>query len=235
MKIERVDDKTIKCYLSMDELEKYQVDYHDFISRTDKAQRLMREIIAKATEEVGYHPPQMAFEMQIMMVPEQGMVLTFSEKEPFDGMDDEKVQHFLQGIKNLLEHVKKERGGVDLPPGDLPELPAGEQPVEHSKTGPEMDEAVFCFGDLRSVMDYAAVLPRNHRYASALYKMGDGYYLYLGRGSAAYTKYSRACVNALEYAELYSAGPDCVQVLKEHGEVLIPEKALRKLAGPKKG
>ena len=32
MKIERVDDKTIKCYLSKDELAYYQVDYSDFTS-----------------------------------------------------------------------------------------------------------------------------------------------------------------------------------------------------------
>ena len=48
MKIERVDDKTIKCYLSKDELAYYQVDYSDFISRTENAHRLLREIIETA-------------------------------------------------------------------------------------------------------------------------------------------------------------------------------------------
>ena len=45
MKIERIDDKTIKCYLSKDELAYYKVDYSDFISRSENAQRLLREII----------------------------------------------------------------------------------------------------------------------------------------------------------------------------------------------
>ena len=64
MKIERVDDKTIKCYLSKDELAYYQVDYSDFISRTENAQRLLREIIETAKTEVGYHPPKIAFEIR---------------------------------------------------------------------------------------------------------------------------------------------------------------------------
>ncbi|MBR6381772.1 MAG: adaptor protein MecA, partial [Lachnospiraceae bacterium] len=72
MKIERVDDKTVKCYLSLEELEEYHVDYRDFLSRSEKAQRLMQEIIRQAREEVDYKPPKLAFEMQIMMVPDQG-------------------------------------------------------------------------------------------------------------------------------------------------------------------
>ena len=95
MKIERVDDKTIKCYLSKDELAYYKVDYSDFISRSENAQRLLREIIEQAKSEVGYHPPKIAFEMQIMMVPEQGMVLTFSEKDPAIGVDADKISGFI--------------------------------------------------------------------------------------------------------------------------------------------
>ena len=91
MKIERIDDKTIKCYLSKDELAYYHVDYSDFISRTENAQRLLREIMETARSEVGYKPPKIAFEMQIMMGPEQGMVLTFSEKDPAFGVDADKI------------------------------------------------------------------------------------------------------------------------------------------------
>ena len=45
MKIERVDENTIKCFLSTEEMEEYDVEYTDFISRTDKAQELMRKIM----------------------------------------------------------------------------------------------------------------------------------------------------------------------------------------------
>ena len=82
MKFERIDDKTVKCYISMEEMQEYDITYKDFIIRSEKAKEIVEEIILRATEEVGYRPPQFALDLQIMMMPEQGMVLTFSEKMP---------------------------------------------------------------------------------------------------------------------------------------------------------
>ena len=60
MRIERVDDKTVKCFLSNEELEEYEIDYKDFILRSDKAREIVQEIIEQAEEEVGYKPPKFA-------------------------------------------------------------------------------------------------------------------------------------------------------------------------------
>ena len=80
MKIERIDDKTVKCFLSNEELEEYEIDYKDFVTRSDKAKEVVQEIIEQAEEEVGYKPPKYAFDLQIMMLPDEGLVLVFSEK-----------------------------------------------------------------------------------------------------------------------------------------------------------
>ena len=77
-----MDDKTVKCFLSNEELEHYNIDYKDFVMRNEKAKEVMQEIIEQAEEEVGYKPPRYAFELQIMMLPDKGLLLTFSEKEP---------------------------------------------------------------------------------------------------------------------------------------------------------
>ena len=82
MKIERVDEKTVKCFLTNEELEEYEIDYRDFVMRSDKAREVVQEIMEQASEEVGYKPPRFAFDLQIMMVPDQGLLLTFSEKDP---------------------------------------------------------------------------------------------------------------------------------------------------------
>ena len=77
MKIERVDDKTVKCFLSNEDLEEYDIDYKDFILRSDKAREVVQDIIEQAREEVGYKPPQFAFDLQIMLLPDLGLLLTF--------------------------------------------------------------------------------------------------------------------------------------------------------------
>lgn len=112
MKIERIDENTIKCFLSMEELREYDISYKDFIVKSDKARLLMDEIISQAEEEVGYEPPQVAFDMQIMMIPDQGMVLTFSDKGG-DSLPRE-IMDCLKGVKDILEGGKdsKELNGA---------------------------------------------------------------------------------------------------------------------------
>lgn len=41
MKIERVDEKTVKCFLSNEELEQYDISYKDFVTRSDKAREVV--------------------------------------------------------------------------------------------------------------------------------------------------------------------------------------------------
>ena len=48
MKFERVDDKTIRCFISNEELEDYQIDYKDFVLRSEKAREVVRDIITQA-------------------------------------------------------------------------------------------------------------------------------------------------------------------------------------------
>ena len=71
MKIERIDDKTVKCFISNEELEEFEITYKDFITRSEKAKEVVEEIIEQAIEEVGYKPPQFAMDMQIMMMPKK--------------------------------------------------------------------------------------------------------------------------------------------------------------------
>ena len=78
--------------------------------------------------------------------------------------------------------------------------------------------------------EYAAVLPANLRINSTLYRMEDGTcYVYVQKGGASYERYSRACIQAMEFAALYAADEQKIRYLEEHGECLIREKALKKL------
>lgn len=241
MKIERVDENTIKCYISLEEMERYQVEYTDFISRSEKAQELMHEIIKQAHDEVGYQPPKLAFEMQIMMVPEQGMVLTFSEKEPFDINDQGKVEAMLSNLMDFvgkLSQYKEKLGSNPAANGlfaGLKNAMAAENKSEKKSDGkskhPAATEAVFVFSGIAQVMDFADAIPATVRVGSVLYKMNDNYFLHLSKGSASYEKYSRACVQALEFSSLYRADAGCDEILKEHGECIIKEKALKMLRG----
>ncbi len=222
MKIERVDDKTVKCFLSNEEMEAYDIDYKDFIMRSEKAKEIVQEIIEQAAEEVGYKPPKFAFDLQIMMLPDQGVILTFSEKDPLESKEGEQILECLKEMKKVFESNK-----AQLKKDDSKDNKDSKDKVVNPEKRPEI--AIFVFPSLGRIMEYASALPQNLRVQSALYVVQDMYYLYLHKGSASYERYSRACIQALEFGSLYAAEQDKVLYLQEHGECLIAEKALKKL------
>ncbi|MCI9438789.1 MAG: adaptor protein MecA [Lachnospiraceae bacterium] len=242
MRIERVDDKTVKCFLSNEELEEYDIDYKDFILRSDKAREIVQEIIEQAEEEVGYKPPKFAFDLQIMMLPDQGLILTFSDRDP-DIRESDQFIECLKEMKKILERTREKitpslsasadaqnSGSPSQDTGNqTPDTVSGQRKASQSKQADRPGFAVFAFAGIGQIMEYASMLPANLMVDSRLYEMDGLYYLYLLKGHASYERYSRACVQAMEFASLYAADPSQVVHLEEHGQCLIAEKAIRKL------
>lgn len=213
MKFERVDEKTVRCFISNEELEGFQIDYKDFVMRSEKAREVVREIIEQATEEVGYKPPKFAFDMSIMMMPDQGLVLTFSESDPLEDKGG-KLMEYLQEMKRALQLAAE---------GRQAQIAQQEQPVK------QPDRGIFVFRSIGDVMELASLMPKGLRVHSELYRMGDQYYLYLEKGTASYRRYGQVCIQAMEFGEIYGIYDQNYTFLREHGECLIPGKALRKL------
>ena len=237
MKIERIDDKTVKCFLSNEELEEYNIDYKDFLLRSEKAKEVVQEIIEQAEEEVGYKPPKFAFDLQIMMMPEEGLVLTFSEREPGDFKDGEQILECLKDMKQLLQRTREKLGSVEnsAQTESSEKSNQGKEQKNAVSAGVKPEKAVFAFHNLGTIMEYASVMPANLRVHSTLLHMGELYFLYLQRGSASYERYSRTCIQAMEFGSLYTADADRIQFLCEHGDCLIAEQALKKLRVNKAG
>ncbi len=236
MRIERVDDKTVKCFLSNEELEEYDIDYKDFILRSDKAKEIVQEIIEQAEELVGYKPPKFAFDLQIMMLPDQGLILTFSERDSEVKEGDQFIE-CLREMKRILQRTREKLGQTGNGEAAEPAAQPGADNTQGEGKAPGNQQenrpgyAVFVFSSIGKVMEYAAALPSNLQVESALYEMNGLYYLYLLKGRASYERYSRACIQALEFGALYAAHEDQALQLKEHGACLIGEKAVKKLRG----
>lgn len=226
MRIERVDDKTIKCFLSNEELAQYEIDYKDFVMRSDKAREVVQDIMTQAREEVGYQPPKYAFDLQIMMIPDQGMLLTFQDKDLTDLKNNDFLMDCLKEMQRMLQQAGGSKKKSEAP---APKSDQGQKADPGQKEPAQPDFAVFAFRNIGRVMEYASVLPKNLRVKSALYAMDGLYYLHMQKGGASYERYSRACVQALEFAGLFAAAEDRLDYLREHGECLIEEQALKKL------
>ena len=158
MKIERVDERTVKCFLSNEELEEYDIDYKDFVLRSDKAKEVVQEIIEQAEEEVGYKPPRFAFDLQIVMLPEQGLILTFSERDS-QVKEGEQFIECLREMRRLLQKTRERLGG---PPAEESEESAGSQNALEGQgaqnteesaqnTGAPQEQGCLCSQDLEGL------------------------------------------------------------------------------------
>ena len=157
MKIERIDDKTVKCFLSNEELEEYDIDYKDFVTRSDKAKEVVQEIIEQAEEEVGYKPPKYAFDLQIMMLPDEGLVLVFSEKEPLENKNGAQLLQALQEMKRVFEEKKAEIGAaLEKSAQDEVAKNAGKNKKAKGKAeeAAKPQVAIFAFRNIGRVIEY---------------------------------------------------------------------------------
>ena len=230
MKIERIDEKTVKCFLSNEELEEYDIDYKDFILRNDKAKQVVHDIIVQASEQVGYKPPKFAFDMQIMMLPDYGLILTFSENDYTSAPSVQQIIDCLKKMKQTLQETKEHLGIVDndeIQENSDIQIERSDVPLSPRKA--VSDKAVFVFDNIGQIMEYACVLPSNMRIHSSLYQHDQKFYLYVQKKNASYERFSHACVQALEFGTLYCTDENILATLQEHWKCLIPEKALQKL------
>lgn len=228
MKFSRIDENTIKCFISNEELEEYNVEFADFLTRTEKAKEVVHEIIEQAIEQIDYKPPKYAFDLQIMLVQDQGVVLTFSEKDPLNS-GKEFVENALKDMRKFLEKAAKDK--IENEFGKLGQNEAVQDPAKKTdgKSKISSTDAIFRFESWANLIDYARTMPNTLRVASSLYKRNDAYYLLVSKGGASYDNYAKACVQALEFSMLFCAEVDKIEIFKRDSECLIQEKAIRKL------
>ena len=93
MKFKRIDVDTVRCLISEEELFENGLEVDDFLQNSEKTEDFLRKILARAAEEVGYRIQGGNISIQVAVLPDHVLALTFSEKPD-------------HGIMNMLDHLK---------------------------------------------------------------------------------------------------------------------------------
>lgn len=243
MKFKRIDVDTVRCIISEEELSENGLDVEDFLQNDSKAESFLRKIISRAEEEVGYKVQGGNVSIQVAVLPEHTLALTFSEKPD-------------AGIANMLEHLKEAvenfaKGNTDFLSNGL--FKKKEQATDTNKkekaapkTADKKDESgeeqqptggfalkgkntyQFRFLSLDDVMDYAKGVHLDEEVENALYYLEreSSYYLLVERGTLSDTQLCRLCSTALEFAEGAYATAAIKAYVIEHGKCIIAENAI---------
>ena len=118
MKFIKIDENTVRCVVSQEEMEAYDVELEDFVRKNKKVKDFVELLIDKAGDEVGYEHSQGMMQLQLQPLPRKGLAITFSSREitPEElsteiaaRMGDEMADAFLDSIDGLSEEERRDK------------------------------------------------------------------------------------------------------------------------------
>ena len=153
MRILKVNENTVRIFISFAELADRNISLVDFFQRSSRTEHFFWEVISKARDEVDFNLDQ-PFWVQATVASEDEFVITVIKQ---DDHIDADINHF---VHTGLEDMKKSRSSTKS---------AAEQ------------EWVYVFEDLEDAISAAALLPDAPGALSTLYTYEDEYYLTLSK------------------------------------------------------
>ena len=70
MTFKRIDEDTVCCIVTEDDMMDNGLELEDFLQNKDKIQEFLHKIVEQAEEEVGYESKKGILSMQVAMLPE---------------------------------------------------------------------------------------------------------------------------------------------------------------------
>ena len=100
MEFERIGKTTVQCHMSVEEMKEYGLRIEDFFTNQKKSREFLEHLVEKAEEEIGYEVESGMVSMQLMRLPDDSLVITFSDKgeEGIQGMINQ-----LQGLSDMID------------------------------------------------------------------------------------------------------------------------------------
>ena len=242
MKIERINENQIRCTLTSFDLSSRNLNLGELAYGSEKARGLFREMIQKASNEVGFDAEDIPLMVEAIPLSGESVMLVITKIEDpeeldtrfskFSPLSEDGVENLwgglanelLEGADGLMELFKQNMLAANAPDASADGTP--------SDGVPSIQTRIYRFGNLDQISDAArAALPLGN-VASKLYKKPgtSQYYLVLSSQSADPVVFSRVCNLLAEYGEKIRTDAAGEADYQEHFEVIIGADALQKLA-----
>lgn len=213
MKYKKINDATVQCIITAEDMIEYGLTLSDIFERNEKGEGFLRDIIERAHDEVGYMINGENIAMQITPLQNKGLVVTFTNESP-------------AAFRDILQHLKEVLHGVSA---ELNNMQAESQIQNRTAEEYDEDRRMFVFSSLHQVMQYTASIPSNLSVKSHLYKADEVYYLVMEKNRLSYKMFNKISAQAVEFGNLIAVSEERMQYLDEHGERLIETRAVSKL------
>lgn len=250
MKIERIDDNSIRCTLTSLDLSSRNINLRDMTYGSEAAKRLFTEMMQKAQNEVGFTAD--SGPLMIEAVPLQGgsiqlVISKVDDPEELDtrfskftaaaagsqnGWISQLASEILEGAHGLLQEMKDQASQqANTLEGDAA---AGGSEVHASEDAVSQDAdiyRIYVFQSLDRVIDAATAIGDIYDGPNTLYKDAKDhhFYLVLHTGKGGVNALNRAANLLSEYGSKLKDNDLYEAYFTEHYELFLKENALQKL------
>ena len=243
MKIERINENQIRCTLTSFDLSARNINIVELAYGTEKAKKLFREMIQRASNEVGFEAEDIPLMVEAIPLSSESIMLVITKiedpeeldtrfarfspaaEEPPEELISNLTGEFLEGAGDLGRILSQHMADKTA----LPQAGTEGETVSQKQAGELL--RIFLFENLDRAAEAAATAADLCTAANTLYKKPGTrqYYLVLNRKDSDERDFSRICNILSEYGRKLSADPAGEAYLKEHYETVIPADALKKL------
>lgn len=238
MKIERINDNQIRCTLTSFDLSVRNLNLGELAYGSEKARGLFREMIQKASNEVGFEADDIPLMVEAIPLSNESVMLVitkiedpeeldtrFSKFSPFSEDTSDTLTHlaseFLEGAENVNKLLN-----IPLPPF-LSGNSLSEGASESQSASPSI--RIYSFDSLDRISEAAHASGTIYDGINTLYKKPDTnqYYLVLKNEGCDSLSFSRICNILAEYGTKVHHEYASEAYYKEHYEVICKDRALQ--------
>lgn len=242
MKLERVNDHQIRCTLTRADLAQRELKISELAYGSDKAKKLFRDMMQKATYELGFEAEDTPLMIEAVPVSADSIILIITKVEDPEELDtrfanfapsvhessessspiEQLIQSLSSDAENVLDLFKKYRQATNND-----EAVASDNTIKEASQGFEITK-IFSFEKLSDVISVAKLLSKFYAGENALYKSKKSGKLILVIHKSHHTPedFNKVCNIISEYgvAEKYTEA--YASYLEENGDTIIGEHAL---------
>jgi adapter protein MecA 1/2 len=254
MKIERLNDRQIRCTLTKQDLDSRSIKLSELAYGSKKTKQLFRDMMQMAADDLNFHVDDIPLMIEAIPLPKESIALIISKVDSPDELDtrfssftqnmnfDEDDPDFASGedadldddndsFIDLINQIREKHAQNQIQ-GDgsgaaLPYPPPKNQ--EYHKT---TKIRIYSFSDLDLAIRLAHSLQHFYTGENTLYKdpSGGTYRLTLHQGSHSDSDFDRICHAAAEYLHPEKNAAGLESYFREHYRIILPENALQLLA-----
>ncbi len=204
MKIERISENQLKLTLTKDDLKERDIKLEDLITPSEKTQKLFRDIMEQALDEEDFVSENTPLMVEAVPMGTDGIMIIVTKVNNKD-----KKAPLMQQAQESRRWKKK--------PMDT---------QEHAEDK-NSDILIYSFPQLDDIIHVSLRLDGSFKGESSVYKNDGKYFLVLQKNTA---EESDTELVLKEYGQKHVSTPLAKYYLLEHGETIIPEKAVKALA-----